>query len=118
MQPLVVDLLAGAEAAGDEEGIHGRAVGEAVVGQDREAGLGLHRPQGVGDQEGVELGVEAARHREHPVGGGEVDDLGVLEDVDAETEAGFFRVAAVGHDVISPAVVPAKGGDPYAVRSR
>jgi len=43
----------------------------------------------------MELGIEVPRHREHAGRGGEVDDLGVLADVDAEPEAGLFRVAAV-----------------------
>ena len=94
MQAPVVDLGAGAEAARDEEGVHGRLVGEGVVGQDGEPGLGLHRPVGVGDEKGVELGVEAAGDREHAVGSGEVDDLGVLEHVDPEPEPGN---ALVGH---------------------
>ena len=88
MEPAVVHLLAGPEAARDQEGVHRRLVAEAVVGQDGEPGLGLDGTGGVGDQERVELGVEAAGHREHAVGGGEVDDLGVLEHVDAQPEAG------------------------------
>ena len=88
VQAPVAHLLAGAEPARDQEGVHGGVVGEAVVRQHREAGLRLDRSGRVGDQEGVELGVEAPRHGEHAVGRGEVDDLGVLEDVDPEPEPG------------------------------
>ena len=95
MQALVVRLLARAEAAGNEEGVHRRAVGKGVVGNDGESGLRLHRAHGVGDQEGIELGIEAARHGEDAMGRREIDDLGVLEHVDAEAEPGLFGVAAV-----------------------
>jgi hypothetical protein len=91
VQAPVVHLLARTEAAGDEEGVHRRHIGETRVGQDGETGLGLHWPHGIGDQEGVQFGVVAARHREDAVGGRKVDDLGVLEDVDTEAKASDTR---------------------------
>ena len=88
VQAAVVHLLARAEPAGDQERVHRRPVPEAVVREHREPGLGVDGPERVGDQERLEFGVESPRHREHPVGRREVDDLRVLEDVDPEPEAG------------------------------
>lgn len=79
-----MELLARAEAAGDEEGVEVGTVVERVVRQDGEADLRLDRAGGVADQERVELGVEAAGDGEDAVRRGEVDRLGVLEDVDAK----------------------------------
>ena len=90
MQPAVVDLLAQAEAARDQERVHVGRVGKAVVRQHREAGLRLHRPQRLGDRERIELGIEPPRHREHAVRRGEIDDLGVLADIDASRKPGFL----------------------------
>ena len=41
-----------------------------------------------------------ARDREHAMRRREVDDLGVLEHVDAEAEAGFLRIGTVDHGVV------------------
>lgn len=87
VQAPVVHLLAGAEAAGDEEGVHRRGIGETVVGQDGEARLRLHRPHGIGDQEGVQFRVETARYREDAVRCRKINDLGVLEHVDSQAES-------------------------------
>ena len=42
----------------------------------------------VGDQKGIEFGIEAARNGKNAVGHRENHDLGVLEDIDAESESG------------------------------
>ena len=81
-------LLPRSEAARDQERIHGRFVLEAVVRQDRQAGLRLHGSCGVRDQKGIEFGIEAACDGEDAVGRRKIDDLGVLEDIDAESESG------------------------------
>ncbi len=62
MQPAVADLLASAEASGDEEGVHRGPVCEGIVRQHSETGLGLHRTQRIGDEERLELGIEASRY--------------------------------------------------------
>jgi hypothetical protein len=94
----VVELLAGPEASRNQEGVHGGSVLERVVWQDREARLGLHGTEGVGDQEGVELRIESSGHGKDSVGRGEIDDLGVLENVDAEAKSG--RVRLLRHGVL------------------
>jgi hypothetical protein len=91
MEPPVVDLLARPESAGNQERVHGRLVREAVVGENGKAGLSLDWPQGVGDQEGLELRIEAARHGENPMWSGEIHDLDILENVDPEAKAGHAR---------------------------
>ncbi len=90
MQSPVVHLLPRPKAAGDEEGVHVRLVGERVVGNDGEAGLRLDRPHALGDEEGVELGIEAPGDGKHAVGRGEIDDLEVLAHVDPEPEASLL----------------------------
>jgi hypothetical protein len=75
VQAVIVRLLAGAEAR-DQEGIHIRPVEKAIIVQHGEPRSRLHRAHGVGDEKGVELGEDAVRR-------GIVDDLCVLEDVDA-----------------------------------
>jgi hypothetical protein len=49
-----------------QQGIHGRPLGEAVVGQDHEAGLRLDRPQRISDQERIDLRVVATGDRKTP----------------------------------------------------
>jgi len=49
MQAAIIELLACAKAAWDEEGVHVRPVGEGVVGHDGEASLCLDRPERFGD---------------------------------------------------------------------
>ena len=56
MQAPVARFLARAKTAGDEEGIHRRAIRKAVVRHDGEAGLRLHGAHGIGNEESVELG--------------------------------------------------------------
>lgn len=98
MRPAVADLLASAEASGDEEGVHRGPVCEGIVRQHSETGLGLHRTQRIGDEERLELGIEALRYREHPVWRRKVEDLDVLEHVDPEPEpAGGHRPLLVRH---------------------
>ena len=97
VQAAVVHLLAGAEPARDQERVHRRPVVEAVVREHREPGLGLDRAHRVGDQERVELGVIAARHRPDAVGRGEIDDLRVLEHVDPQPETWHHRLLSVDH---------------------
>jgi len=91
----VVQLLPRAVAAGNQEGIHRRLVGEAVIGNDGKAGLRLHRPHRFGDQEGIKLGVQPPRHRKHPGRRRVIDDLGILEDIDAQPESLFARHATI-----------------------
>src|SRR5205814_8980583 len=64
--------------------------------QHGEARLGLHGTERVGDQEGVELRIESPRHGKDPVRSGEIDDLGVLEDVDTESKTGRLRLLRHG----------------------
>ena len=97
MEPPIVHLLARPEPAGDEEGVHRWLVTEAVIGKDGEARLGLNGPTGIRDEKGVELRVETPSHREDAVWSGEIDDLGVLEHVNPETETS----RASGHDLHS-----------------
>ena len=97
MEPLVVQLLPGSEPARNEERVHRRPVLEAVVREHREASLRLDGTHRVRDQERFQLRIEAARHREHAVGRREVDDLHVLENVDAKPEA---RYAQACHDAL------------------
>src|SRR5665213_599883 len=107
MKAAVVDLLAGPEAARDQERIHCGTVRERVVRHNREAGLRLHRAHRICDQKGVKLGVKAARYREHAIGCREVDNLGVLEDVDPKSEACDLQ-----H--ISPPEQPVAAKRPYS----
>lgn len=73
-------------SAGDRARRH-RLVDEGVVGEEGEPGLGLHRPHRVCNEEDVQLRIETAGDREDAIGRREIDDLGVLEDVDAEPKA-------------------------------
>ncbi len=91
VQARVVDLGARAESAGNEKGVHVRTLGERIVRQHGEPRLRAHRAQRLGDEERVELGIEAPRHREHAVRRGEIDDLQVLAHVDAEAKARLLR---------------------------
>jgi hypothetical protein len=59
-----VHLLSRAEAARNQERIHGRAIVKAVIRQDGQASLCLHRPRGVRDQKDVEFGIESTRNGE------------------------------------------------------
>lgn len=45
----------------------------------------------VGNEERIEFGIESPRDGDDAVRRGEVDDLGVLEDGDAETESSNAR---------------------------
>ena len=91
MKSPVVHLLTGAEAAGDDQRVDGWRVLEAVIRQDGEAGLRLDGSCRVRDQAGIEFGIEPASDGEHAVRRREIDDLGVLEDVDAEAESSNVR---------------------------
>src|SRR5215210_123655 len=88
VQAAVVHLLPGAESARDQERVHGGRVRESVVGQDGEPCLGLHGTHRVRYVEGIQLGVVPFGHGEDSVGSGEVHDLRILENVDAQSKAG------------------------------
>ena len=103
---------------GNQESIHGRLVVEAVIRQDGQTGLRLHGTCGVGDQKGIELGIEPARNGKDAVGRREIDDLGVLEDVDAESESGecVVRDMALVRYASWPAVTNGKSMSVCAAR--
>src|ERR1043166_5631060 len=95
----VVDLRPRAESPGNQESVHVRALAEGIARQHGEARLRGHRAQRLGDEEGVELRIEAPRDGEHAVGRGEVDDLELLADINAEAKARLFRK---GRHVLTP----------------
>jgi hypothetical protein len=88
MKPSVVHLLPRPVSTGNKKRVHRRQIGEAVVGENGEPRLRLDQAHGVGDQEGVEFGVEPPCDREHAVRSGKVDDLDILENIDTKPEGG------------------------------
>ena len=72
-----------ARSAGHDQHVGRRAVGIAVIGEHAQAVGRRTTPGSRRDGEGRDLGRDAARHRQHAVGG-EVDRLDAVVDVDRE----------------------------------
>jgi hypothetical protein len=99
MQTPVMRLLARTETTGYQEGIHIRLIQEAIVRDNREAGLRLHGSHRISYEKGVKFGIEPSGHGEHAVRGRVVDNLGILENVNAEAEALRLGVVAMARHV-------------------
>ena len=104
-------FLSRAEPARNQECVHGGAIVEGVVRQHGEAGLRLHWTCRIRNEERVQLGIEPPCDREDAVRRGEIDNLGVFENVDAEPESVRFVVPSwcgVSHYASWPAVTSGK----------
>lgn len=92
MKTPVMHLLPSAEAARDQECVNVGFIAKCVIRNDGKTRLGLNGPHRVCNHKCVEFGVEPASDRKDAVRGGEVDDLGILENVNAKSKTVNARI--------------------------